>query len=147
MFISSYWHGIHLGYYLGMVSTTPAILAENAMEAGVRRRLPANSLGIYVYDACSWFFRTRMFDYMSIGFILKYSHYTWKYWKSVYFVGHVVTLIIFVIGTVAVRMQPKEAREKTVVSKDLGLGTQPKASAEQHRRLEAEQQRETKKEL
>ena len=128
-----------------MVSTTPAILAESVMEAGVRRRIPANSRWLHVYDACSWFFRTRMFDYMSIGFILKYFHYTWKYWSSVFFVGHVVTLILFVIGTIAVKLGPARGK-KSKVNKDLGMGVQPKASEEQHRRLENEQE-ERKKDL
>jgi len=145
MFISAYWHGIHLGYYMGMVSTTPCILAENVMEAGVRRRISTNSRFLRVYDVCSWFFRTRMFDYMSIGFILKYFTYTWKYWKSVYFVGHIVTLILYIIGLIAVQMRPKGKR-KEIINKDLGIGIQPKASKEQHLRLEKEQQ-EHKKEL
>ena len=145
MFISAYWHGIHLGYYMGMVTTTPCILAENVMEAGVRRRIPENSILHRVYDFCSWLFRTRMFDYMSIGFILKYFHYTWKYWKSVYFIGHIVTLVLYVIGLVAIQMRPRGKR-KVVVNKDLGVGAQPKASSEQHQRLEQEQH-EHKKEL
>lgn len=145
MFISAYWHGIHLGYYMGMVTTTPCILAENVMEAGVRRRIPAGSRWLRVYDIASWLFRTRMFDYMSIGFILKYFNYTWKYWTSVYFVGHVVTLILYLMGLIAIQIRPK-GRRKEVVNKDLGIGAQPKASEEQHQRLEKELQ-ETKKEL
>lgn len=123
MFISAYWHGIHLGYYLGMVSTTPCILAETVMEAGVRRRIPEKSPWLYVYDACSWFFRTRMFDYMSIGFILKYFHYTWKYWSSVYFVGHVVTFILYIIGLIAVRTRGKRKtiRRDSIDSEDQQL--------------------------
>ncbi|CAF3740763.1 unnamed protein product [Adineta steineri] len=145
MFVSAYWHGIHLGYYMGMVTTTPCILAENAMEAGVRRRIPPNSPLIRVYDFCSWLFRTRMFDYMSIGFILKYFKYTWKYWSSVYFIGHIITFALYLIGIIAVQLRPKGKR-KEIVNKDLGLGTQPKASEEQHQRLEKEQH-EHKKEL
>ena len=145
MFVSSYWHGIHLGYYMGMVTTTPSILAENVMEAGVRRRIPASSRWIRVYDMCSWFFRTRMFDYMSIGFILKNFSHTWKYWKSVYFVGHVVIVILYIVGLITIQLRP-QGKRKEVVNKDLGIGVQPKASAEQHRRLEKEQQ-ENKKDL
>lgn len=137
MFISAYWHGIHLGYYLGMVTTTPCIMAENVMEAGIRRRIRPNSRWIRVYDACSWLFRTRMFDYMSIGFILKYFHYTWKYWSSVYFIGHLITLTFYLIGLISIRMRSKGTK-KLVINKDLGIGQQPKASEEQHQRLEKE---------
>lgn len=145
MFVSAYWHGIHLGYYMGMVTTTPCILAENVMEAGVRRRISPNSPLIRVYDVCSWLFRTRLFDYMSIGFILKYFKHTWRYWKSVYFVGHIVIALFYIAGIIAIRMRPKGKRQG-IVNKDLGIGTQPKASEEQHRRLEHEQ-KEHKKEL
>jgi lysophospholipid acyltransferase 7 len=146
MFVSAYWHGIHPGYYMGMVSTTPCIVAENVMEAGVRRRLTAHGHWLRVYDACSWFFRTRMFDYMSVGFILRYFHYTWKYWSSVYFIGHLVTLLFYIIGSIAVRMRPKGTK-KPVVNSDLGLSAQPRASVEQRQRLEEEHQYNEKKEL
>ena len=147
MSVSAYWHGIHLGYYMGMVTTTPCIMAENVMEAGVRRRLRSNSPLLRVYDACSWLFRTRMFDYMSIGFILKYFHYTWKYWKSVYFCGHIVIFMFYIIGCITVQMRPKGQR-KEFVNKDLGMGNQPRASDEQHQRLvEEEEEEKQKKEL
>lgn len=145
MFVSAYWHGIHLGYYMGMVTTSPCILAENVMEAGVRRRIRANSPLLRIYDICSWLFRTRMFDYMSIGFILKYFKHTWRYWKSVYFIGHIVTVVLYLIGLFAVQMRPKGKR-KEVINKDLGIGAQLKASEEQQQRLENEQH-EHKKEL
>jgi lysophospholipid acyltransferase 7 len=131
MFISAYWHGIHSGYYMGMVSTTPCILAENAMEAGIRRRIPAHSRWIRLYDVCSWFFRTRMFDYMSIGFILKYFHYTWKYWSSVYFIGHVVTLIFYIIGVIAIRIRAKHEKTKSNEISDFDLNQQSNISDEQ----------------
>ena len=137
MCVSAYWHGIHLGYYMGMVTTSPCILAENVMEAGVRRRIPSNSPLLRLYDACSWVFRTRMFDYMSIGFILKNFKHTWQYWKSVYFIGHLFTLLLYIIGLIAVQFRPK-GKGKHVINKDLGLGAQPKASDEQHQRLEKE---------
>ena len=112
MLVSAYWHGIHLGLYMGLLSTTPCILAENVMEIGVRRRIPANSRLHRVYDICSWMFCTRMMDYMSVGFLLKYVNHTWRYWKSVYFIGHAVTLALYVVGIIAIEVQRKGKRRQ-----------------------------------
>jgi lysophospholipid acyltransferase 7 len=114
MFVSAYWHGLHPGYYLALVSTTPCILAESLMERNFKRRF-LNPKYFRQYDLLmTYLFRTRQFDYMSIGFILLTWEDTIKYWSSVFFVGHVTcaALIVFAMTLKLVpRDKVKEAKE------------------------------------
>ncbi|CAF0874634.1 unnamed protein product [Brachionus calyciflorus] len=91
MAVSAYWHGLHPGYYLSMLTTSPCILAENLMNKGLKKKY-LNEKFYKVYDFATWFFRIREFDYMSIGFILLSYEETMKFWRSVYFIGHVISL-------------------------------------------------------
>jgi lysophospholipid acyltransferase 7 len=96
MFVSAYWHGIHPGYFLSMLTTTPCIIAENMMKQGLRSRL--HERYHKYYDLCTWVFRTREVDYMSMGFILLNFDVTIRFWKSVYFIGHLVSLFFIILG-------------------------------------------------
>ncbi|OQV16670.1 Lysophospholipid acyltransferase 7 [Hypsibius exemplaris] len=87
MFVSAYWHGLHGGYYVGLL-TVPLMLAA---EDWVPRDAPR--WGKFL----NWFIRMRAFEYMSVGFMcLTYSR-TMGYWSSIYFVGHVIA-VLFVVG-------------------------------------------------
>jgi hypothetical protein len=108
MFVSAFWHGIHAGYYLSMLTTTPCIIAENLMEKGLKSRL--NPRYHKFYDFCTWLFRTREFDYMSIGFILLRFDLTIKYWKSVYFIGHLTSLFFIVLGFILVKLRKSKTK-------------------------------------
>ena len=97
MAVSAYWHGLHPGYYLSMLTTSPCILAENLMDKGFKRKFVGEKF-YKVYNWATWLFRTREFDYMSIGFILLSYDETIKFWKSVYFVGHLMCLFFILLG-------------------------------------------------
>jgi hypothetical protein len=45
-----------------------------------------------------WFFRMQAYAYMAIVFLLLHFDLTLKYWSSVYFAGHIVAVILFVVG-------------------------------------------------
>lgn len=104
-------HGLHPGYYLSMLTTSPCILAESLMEKGFKKRFLKEKHYKY-YDFCTWFFRTREFDYMSMGFILLSYDATIRFWKSVFFVGHFVCLFFVILGYVLVKTS-KSKNNKT----------------------------------
>jgi lysophospholipid acyltransferase 7 len=97
MAVSAYWHGLHLGYYLSMLTTTPCVIAENILEKEFKNRYLKPAYFKY-YEFFGWLFRTRMFDYMSIGFILLTYDATIKFWTSVYFVGHLTCGVLIGLG-------------------------------------------------
>jgi len=50
------------------------------------------------WDFFLWFFKMQAFAYMAIVFLLLRIDLTFKYWSSVYFTGHIVAVILFVVG-------------------------------------------------
>jgi lysophospholipid acyltransferase 7 len=102
MAVSAYWHGLHAGYYLSMLTTTPCIIAEKMMERGLKARLSIRYHKLF--DLFTWFFRCRAFDYMSLGFILLRYDLTIRYWSSVYFVGHLTSIFFICLGYALIRI-------------------------------------------
>jgi lysophospholipid acyltransferase 7 len=93
-----------------MLTTSPGILAEGLMEKGFKQRFLAPSQHKY-YNFCTWFFRTRLFDYMSMGFILLSYDATIRFWRSVYFIGHASCVFFIIIGYVLVKTRPRDSKK------------------------------------
>lgn len=93
MVVSSVWHGVHPGYYLGLCSVPLCLPVEDLWRARVRDRLGEG--GRVVYDWLSWFVRMRWFDYLGMAFLLLRIDATWTYWTSVYFVGHLSLPLLY----------------------------------------------------
>lgn len=110
MAVSAFWHGIHPGYYLSFLTVPPILMAEEAMIAAFRDG--ASPWQQQMFDWTCWFFKMRGFDYMCMGFLLLKLGSTLRYWQSVYFIGHLVTLAFFIIGTATKQMKPKERKKE-----------------------------------
>ena len=65
------------------------------MRAAFRHGSPRR---IQCFDWACWFFKMRGFDYMCMGFLLLRLDYTLTYWKSIFFIGLVVTAVFLVTG-------------------------------------------------
>ena len=81
------------------------------MDKGFKQRFlsPKN---YYLFTFFIWFCRTRLFDYMSMGFILLDYESTIRFWKSVYFIGHVFCVVFIVLGYVLCKLFPKPKSKK-----------------------------------
>ncbi|XP_065514080.1 lysophospholipid acyltransferase 7 [Caloenas nicobarica] len=97
MLVSAFWHGLHPGIYLSFLSVPLWLAAEGALGRllggvpkirGVLWRIPP---GIYTM---------RVFEYLSVGFILQDFEATLNYWGSIYFCLHLLPL--FILGLDAV---------------------------------------------
>ena len=95
MTVSAFWHGIYPGYYLSFLLVPLILIAEDNMKAAFRHGSPRR---IQCFDWACWFFKMRGFDYMCMGFLLLRLDYTLTYWKSIFFIGHVVTAMFLVTG-------------------------------------------------
>nr|XP_022289146.1 lysophospholipid acyltransferase 7-like [Crassostrea virginica] len=95
MTISAFWHGIYPGYYLSFLLVPLILIAEDNMRAAFRH---GSTRRIQCFDWACWFFKMRGFDYMCMGFLLLRLDYTLTYWKSIFFIGHVVTAMFLVTG-------------------------------------------------
>ncbi len=111
MFVSAYWHGLHPGYYMSMLTCTPAIWAEQLMDKGFKQRFMSPRF-YYLFDFCTWFCRCRLFDYMCMGFILLDYESTVKFWSSIYYIGHVYCVFFIALGYLLTILFPVKRAEK-----------------------------------
>ncbi|CAL4091818.1 unnamed protein product, partial [Meganyctiphanes norvegica] len=97
MLTSAYWHGVHSGYYLSML-TVPFILAvEDFYERKIRRNI--GQTGQYIYDWFAWFLKMQNFAYMGMAFLLLRIDTTIYYWRSIGFIYHGVMLIMYAMAS------------------------------------------------
>jgi len=94
MFVSSVWHGVHPGYYLGLCSVPLCLLVEDRWRTRVRARLSTRAQ--VWYDWVAWIIRMRWFDYLGMAFLLLRIDATLMYWSSVYYCGH-LSLLVFLL--------------------------------------------------
>jgi hypothetical protein len=50
------------------------------------------------------------FSYMAIVFLLLRIDMTFKYWNSIYFAGHIVAIILFVLGKIILKSRRKRSK-------------------------------------
>lgn len=100
MMVSSFWHGIYPGYYLCLLSAPLFLLAEAEVENLFKKK--ASPLGKQLFDWIWWIVKMQAFSYMGMAFLLLRIDKTLHYWWSIYFIGHVFVLVIFV-GTLLLK--------------------------------------------
>nr|ACO11537.1 Membrane-bound O-acyltransferase domain-containing protein 6 [Caligus rogercresseyi] len=116
MIVSSAWHGVHSGYYLSLGSIPLFLFVEDFYDKNLRARLPPR--GQRAYDALGWFIRVQTFSYLSMAFQLLSISSTLTYWRSIYFLGHVLAALAYVIGLGIVRPLAHKYLPDPVVVKD-----------------------------
>ncbi|XP_023239382.1 lysophospholipid acyltransferase 7-like [Centruroides sculpturatus] len=96
MLVSSFWHGVHAGYYLCLLSAPFFLLAESQMEKAFR--FGSYKFQTMLFDFLWWIFKMQAFAYMGMAFLLLRVDAIFGYWKSIYFVGHVLIIIFYLLG-------------------------------------------------
>ncbi|XP_074647591.1 membrane-bound acylglycerophosphatidylinositol O-acyltransferase mboat7-like [Tubulanus polymorphus] len=98
MAVSAFWHGVHPGYYLSFLSVPPYLMVESALIKVFRE--PASERGQKIFDFISCIFRMRVFEYLSVGFLLLTLEDTLNYWSSLRFFMHIYMVVcgIFVFA-------------------------------------------------
>lgn len=93
MLVSAYWHGIWGGYYLSLLTVPIILIAEDLMIKAFRTE--ENKV---TFDWLNLLFRMRGFEYLSIAFLVLSGAALWTYWRSIYFIGHIVTFTFIALG-------------------------------------------------
>lgn len=96
MFVSAIWHGVRPGYYLSLLGTPLLLLSEIEMEKAFRKNLSESSQKIY--DFIWYFIKMQSVSYMGVAFILLDLNVVIHYWKSIYYIGHIFVILMFVIA-------------------------------------------------
>ncbi|KAG1707499.1 Lysophospholipid acyltransferase 7 [Nymphon striatum] len=98
MLTSAVWHGVNPGYYISLLNVPLVIMAQDQMEKAIRDKLSESAR--LVYDWISWFMTMFLFSYLIVGFLILDATSTYLFWKSIYFIGHVMMLSFILIGYV-----------------------------------------------
>ena len=114
MMVSSIWHGIYTGYYLSLGSVPFVLAVEDLYEKILRKRLPNTES----YDFVAWFMRFQWFSYLGMGFQLLSIDKTMTFWSSVYYIGHLILPIFYLMGIFIVKPLAKLIWPSTIEAKD-----------------------------
>jgi lysophospholipid acyltransferase 7 len=109
MFVSSYWHGVYIGYYLCLGSVPFYLPVEDIYDKLYRQRYTGTKRKIAT--CFTWFFRTFAFSYMSLPFIYLYPSKIIRNWGSIYFMGHVLSIIGYIVGLQLKKMDRKANKD------------------------------------
>uniref|UniRef100_A0A2K5XZ72 Leukocyte receptor cluster member 4 n=1 Tax=Mandrillus leucophaeus TaxID=9568 RepID=A0A2K5XZ72_MANLE len=96
MLLSTYWHGLHPGYYLSFLTIPLCLAAEGQLESVLWGQLSPG--GQKAWDWVHWFLKMRAYDYMCTGFVLLSLADTLWYWASIYFCIHFLALAALGLG-------------------------------------------------
>jgi len=110
MLTSAVWHGVYAGYYLSLCTVPFILVVESMYEKLVRRDL--TDFGKKVYDFISYVHKMQAFGYMGMAFLLLRVDATFYYWQSIFFFGHVIIAIMYVIGILFLKKKRPEIEKK-----------------------------------
>lgn len=96
LFVSAFWHGVYPGYYVTFMSVPLMIFSDNQMCMMVRPYLKSEKQ-LYYFEWARWFLLYRIYEYLSVGFIMLKLDVVWKVYKQNYFIGHILMLIVSII--------------------------------------------------
>ena len=114
MMVSSLWHGVYSGYYLSLGSVPFVLAVEDLYEKILRRRLQTTQS----YDFLAWFMRFQWFSYLGMGFQLLSIDKTMTFWSSIYYVGHFILPIFYILGVFFVKPMAKAIWPSSTEAKD-----------------------------
>jgi len=117
MVVSSVWHGVHPGYYLGLGSVPLCLAVEDLWRAKIRARLGEDAQ--YWYDWVAWCVRMRWFDYLGMAFLLLRIDTIMMYWTSVFFVGHLSLPVLAGLAFLISPMIPKRPSVQSSTQDDI----------------------------
>jgi len=61
---------------------------------------------VSVFDRMGWLLKSHWFAYMGVAFSLLELDTTLRYWSSVYYVGHWIIVLLYVVALLAPQSKP-----------------------------------------
>lgn len=117
MFVSALWHGVRPGYYLSLLGTPLLLISEIQVEKAFRKQAP--ELQQKIYDFVWYFIKMQSVSYMGVAFILLDIKAILHYWSSIYYIGHIFTIVMFTIAFFKNRHAKKVFRKDKSLTSEL----------------------------
>lgn len=92
MTLSAVWHGIQPGYFLCLVTSTAFMVGEEAYD-DVQRSLTGIGARL-AFRFVRWFCKMQSFTYMLVAFLLLDLDKVYRYYREVYFLGHIYIILL-----------------------------------------------------
>lgn len=108
--VSTYWHGVHPGYYFCMLASPFYLPIEDLYHKLFREN--AKGFQRRIIDIIFWISKFFAFSYMGIAFLLMDLDKIWYYYGSVYHCGYVMWVSMYIIGVIIDKSKPKTKRDK-----------------------------------
>jgi lysophospholipid acyltransferase 7 len=116
MLISSFWHGVYMGYYVCIGTAPLALIVEDVYY----KLYLKDGKGKYfkVLEWIHWFFRMHFLSYQAIAFLLLEVNLILHYYNSVYHAGLVLGIILYIAGLQLLKI--KRSKERKLIKEDVG---------------------------
>jgi lysophospholipid acyltransferase 7 len=116
MLISSFWHGVYMGYYVCIGTAPLALIVEDVYY----KLYLKDGKGKYfkVLEWIHWFFRMHFLSYQAIAFLLLEVNLILHYYNSVYHAGLVLGIILYIAGLQLLKI--KRNKERKLIKEDVG---------------------------
>lgn len=110
MSLSAVWHGLQPGYFLCLVTSTAFLFAEEQLDV-VWRSLKDARLRL-AFQFFQWFLKMQSFTYMLAAFLLLDLSRVYRYYREVYFLGHVYVVCLLLWRVASGRRRNAEQRQQ-----------------------------------
>jgi lysophospholipid acyltransferase 7 len=116
MLISSFWHGVYMGYYVCIGTAPLALVVEDVYY----KLYLKDGKGKYfkVLEWIHWFFRMHFLSYQAIAFLLLEVNLILHYYNSVYHAGLILGIILYIAGLQLLKI--KRSKERKLIKEDVG---------------------------
>lgn len=120
--VSSFWHGIYPGYYLCMMGAPLYLPIETLWDKLIREK--AEGVKRQVIDGVFWVSKFFAFSYLGMAFLLMTIDKIWFYYQSVYHIGYILWIAMYVGGLMLMKQMKKSGRkaERDGVEEKSGRG-------------------------
>eukprot|EP00916_Digyalum_oweni_P010163 GHVL01017050.1.p1 GENE.GHVL01017050.1~~GHVL01017050.1.p1 ORF type:complete len:217 (+),score=39.36 GHVL01017050.1:381-1031(+) len=103
MSLSAFWHGLHPGYYVSFIQAPFFQLIQQSLWDNLDNYIYNgiySNIYNYILYIIQWFISQLLVFYLTIPFCYQTLENTWKVWKSLYFCGHILILIIAILSII-----------------------------------------------
>ncbi|XP_058795095.1 lysophospholipid acyltransferase 7 [Phymastichus coffea] len=98
--LSALWHGYAPGYYICICQITFFLPMEDIYVKFYKNSSDGSLMKTGLH-CLLWFTRISCMSYLGLSFQLLEFHESWTFYKRCYFAGHLIVLVLYVIGRLA----------------------------------------------
>ncbi|KAJ8394624.1 hypothetical protein AAFF_G00044270 [Aldrovandia affinis] len=95
--LSALWHGVYPGYYFTFLTAIPITIAARAVRKNFRQHFLSSAVRKFVYDVLTWLATQLAICYTVMPFLLLAVEPTLRYYRSMYFYFHIISVLTAII--------------------------------------------------